>query len=376
MSSYGRIEVVAQDEDGNAIPGVSVEIRKAGATVNGAQAGSPYTVYSPGGLVSGDTISLNTGSTTRTVSALSATSVTTGGGDLGAVSTGDRITDRTLPTVYTESSGTTSKPNPLTTDSGGLAYCYAPGGAYDLLLSGGGVTTSLRWDAFAQAGETWRANVYSTGSAVAWVLDTLNTQAAGDKLLSVRNATVEKFSVAGDGEITAGAAGATHSLTGSLAVSTSIAATTSVAATTTVTGGTGVTATTGDVQATAGFVNGKRYASNLGTALTTADFAISALWGATATKSIVAGSTDTRGGFRIDAAGAGVGADAAVVMTFKDGTFTTAPFCQVSGDWTNTSAAAAGELWTVNASATSAVFVHHAAPVAGQFYGFSWLIVK
>lgn len=217
MAQLGRLEFTIQDTLGNASPNASVEVRKQGAQVNGAQAGSPYTVDDIGGIIVGDTVKLNTGSTTRNVSAISATTLTTSGGDLGAVSDDDRITCVTLPTVYEDALGNTARTNPLTTDANGFASCYVVGGKYDVLITVGGVSI-LRQDVVAGGGESVLCNIYFTGSATAYKLDTLRAAAAGDKLLDVQTAGASKFSVAGDGEIVAGAAGATHALTGNTAI--------------------------------------------------------------------------------------------------------------------------------------------------------------
>src|SRR3990172_6738662 len=221
MAQLGRLEFVVQDTAGNALStGVTVEIRRQGAQINGAQAGSPYTVDAPNGIVATDIIALGTGATTRTVASVTATTVTTSGGDLGAVVDDDRLTIVTaLPTVYEDAEGATTKANPLTTDSLGRASCYVLGGKYDAQLSGAAITTTLLQDQVSVGGETTRSNIYMSGTAVAWVLDTLRAAAAGDTLLDIQSAGSNLFRVMGDGEIIAGAAGATHALTGTLTTS-------------------------------------------------------------------------------------------------------------------------------------------------------------
>lgn len=324
------MEFVIQDSAGNALSGVSVEVRRQGAQVNGAHAGvnTSFTVDDPGGITAADTVSVNTGSVARAVSSVTATTVVVGGAGFSNLADDDRLTIvSALPTLYNDTVGNETKANPLTTDATGYAFCYLLGGKYDVLVSGGGATTRLYQDMACNGGETMRSNIYS---GTAWNLDTLRSMSATDLLLALQSAGVTKFSVAGDGEIVAGAAGAAHSLTGSLAVSNgaavtgAVTATTSVSATTTVTAGTGVTATTGNIQATAGDVLGRRLEFRKGTALATGDFALSAGWGTTATVSFIAGEDtprDTRGCFRVTSTGTGQAADPTITITLKDGTY-------------------------------------------------------
>lgn len=196
-----------------------MEVRSQGAQVSGAQAG-PITIInvdSPGAVVATNTVSIGTAGTTRTVSSVTASTVVVGGPGFASVSDDDRITIVSpLPTLYEDAEAATSKTNALTTDAAGYANCYIVGGKYDILISGGGLTTTLRIDVPAVGGESCISTIFS---GTAWKLDTLRSLAATDKLLDVQTAGVSKFSVAGDGEVVAGAAGATHNLTGTITVS-------------------------------------------------------------------------------------------------------------------------------------------------------------
>src|SRR3990167_6470505 len=143
MAQLGRLEFVVQDSAANALAGIAVEIRRQGAQINGAQAGSPYTVDAPNGIVATDIIALGTGATTRTVASVTATTVTTSGGDLGAVVDDARLTIVTaLPTIYEDAEGGTTVGNPLTPDSNGRAACYVLGGKYDILVTVAGTPTT------------------------------------------------------------------------------------------------------------------------------------------------------------------------------------------------------------------------------------------
>lgn len=224
MARLGRLRFVAQDTSGNASAGASIEIRRQGSTVNGTQAGpiTSITVNSPNGVVVGDSVAVGTSGTTRTVSSITATNVTVGGPGFSGVSDDDRLSITSgLPTLYQDADGVETVSNPLTTDSNGRAQCYVLGGLYDVLVSGGSpsLTTVLYEDVGTEGAESTRSNEYQSGTTSNHVMDTLRAAAAGDKLLDVQTAGVSKLSVAGDGEIVAGAAGATHNLTGTLTVS-------------------------------------------------------------------------------------------------------------------------------------------------------------
>ena len=415
MATLARLEFRVPDTAGNAISGASVEIRRQGAQVSGTQAGSPYTVDHVNGIVASDVVALNTGSTTRTVSAITATTVTTSGGDLGAVVDDDRITIATaLPTLYEDAESVTTKENPLTTDATGRAWCYVTGGLYDVKVSGGGATTALHVDQVALGGTNTLINLYPSGTSVAHIMDTLRDLAAGDTMLAVRSAGANIFRIMGDGEIIAGEAGATHALTGNTTITGTLtssgaltvqadgaAVTGAVTATTTVTGGTGVTATTGgltattgnvtatagDIIATAGAllavaseVRSRRFKGEFGTALTSADIALSAGWGATAAPTFLYSNPfDCRGIMRITSTGAGQAANPTVTLTFKNGSFSggASAVCQrgIGGG-----AGFGGDQPTipfmmVSSTTTAFIMSFRGTPVAGESYDVWYMVM-
>lgn len=255
MASLGRLEFSVIDSSGNAVSGVSVTVCKQGAQVRGAQASvTVVTVDSPGALVAGDQVRYGTASSpTRSVTAVSATTVSIGGpGD--TFSDDDRMRCITLPTIYEDDAGNVATSNPLTTDTNGYAACYVVGAKYDVLISGGGQTTRLLQDVVCGGGESVRSNIYS---GTAWTLDTLRTLAATDKLLDLQTAGASKFSVAGDGEIVAGAAGATHALTGNTTVTGNVTASGTLTAQTSgssITGTLTIAGITGNIQQAGGLV--------------------------------------------------------------------------------------------------------------------------
>lgn len=382
MAQLGKLVFKIADSAGNALSGVSVEVRKQGAQVNGLHSGATtsFTVDDPGAIVAGDNVKVDTGSVTRSVSSITATNVTVGGAGFSDVADDSRLTDTTLPTIYNDAVGNETKSNPLTTDSAGEAFCWVVGGKYDVLVSGGGATTKLYTDQTAVGGESKRSTIYS---GTAWQLDSLRALAATDEALVISENSdgADLFKVMGDGEIIAGAAGATHTLTGSLSVSTSIAATTSVAATTaitagtTITAGTGITSTTGNITATAGDVDCRRLVANNGTALAAGDFAISAGWGNTGSLAVTSTAKDQRGGFGVTAGGAGIAADPTVVLTFKDGVFPEIPVgiickAEISGVAPTTA------YWVVTSTTTGTItFTFIGLPVSGSTYSARYVVI-
>jgi len=213
--------------------------------------------------------------------------------------------------------------------------------------------------------------VFMSGTAVAWAWDTLRTAAAGDTLAVLRNAGNDRFKVQGDGEIQAGAAGATHSLTGTLTTSGALTVTAGGA---TVTAG-GVTVTAGDIAATASLANFKRLGATGGTAVVAGDFSLGAAWGSTASVSVQAGSNDTRGRITITSAGVGQAANPSGSLTFKDGTYTTTPQCIVSSGQ-GFSVLTTGDFWYADCSTLNLQFVYGGTPVAGRLYEMHWLVIK
>lgn len=167
--ALGRIKETILDSSGNAIVGISVELRRQGATVNGDQSGaSPLTVavFDLGGVVDGDVVAMDTGTSQIAVSAVSIANRTIElSGFVGTLSLDDgaRITPiGSLPVVYLDLALANSGTNPLTTDSKGDALsnasdvAYAPYGYYDYLISGDDadgntVTTELVRDFYVPA---------------------------------------------------------------------------------------------------------------------------------------------------------------------------------------------------------------------------------
>lgn len=151
MAQLGRFtHTAASSTTGLPVSGASVTIYREGATVNGDQSGtSPLTVTvrDLGKIEASDTVFVNTttGTTYNVNSVSGRTSVVLSGfsGTL-SLSDGDRIIpSSTKPTLYGDDQGGASTSNPLTTSATGLASCFIEGGAYDYIVSGGGLTSTL-----------------------------------------------------------------------------------------------------------------------------------------------------------------------------------------------------------------------------------------
>lgn len=113
----------------------------------------------------------------------------------------------------------------------------------------------------------------------------------------------------------------------------------------------------------------RRYKAT-GTALVNGDFVLSAGWGSTATATAGAGS-DQRGIVVVTAGGTGIAANPTITLTFKDGTWTSAPIvlCQMTGGSGLATAVAIG----ITPTTTAVVFQPLFTPGSGSSYNFSWI---
>lgn len=149
MPQLGRFLHTVRNTAGTAISGSSVAIYREGATVNGNQSGtSPFavTVRHAGKIATGDDVFVNAASgTTYSATRTSSTVITLAGfvGTLNLTS-GDRLTPSgSQPTLYSDDQAGASTANPLTSSSTGVASCWMEYGAYEVIVSGGGATTTL-----------------------------------------------------------------------------------------------------------------------------------------------------------------------------------------------------------------------------------------
>ncbi len=213
-AQLGRIVVRVIDTSGNAVSGVSAEVRKQGATTSSTEASNNTTVdvHNPGGIAVNDTVVINAGgtdsATTRSVSTVAATIITVGG--LGHIwANGDRLSPAdNFPTIYSDSAGADSLSNPMTTDSSGEAFCWAEIAPYDIHLSGGGITQKLMIDVVPMGLDRATANTITTGSQAVYIRDTQQALASGDVHTSFRVNGSQVFKIDYQGGFTAAKASA------------------------------------------------------------------------------------------------------------------------------------------------------------------------
>jgi len=201
MSQLGKIEITRQDGAGNPVIAATITLRKQGATV---QSGGPtsFTVDDPGGIIAGDTVNVynadgtDPGSASVSVSSITATNVTVGGGGFSAANN-TRISPSTAgPTVYRDAQG--NETTTLTTDSNGYATAWVEIAPYDVVSTGGSsplgtAPTRVWFDVLPGGMERTKSNAFMSGTTVTRIADTLRALTSGDKLISYRSAGVEKF---------------------------------------------------------------------------------------------------------------------------------------------------------------------------------------
>jgi len=121
-----------------------------------------------------------------------------------------------------------------------------------------------------------------------------------------------------------------------------------------------------------------RLGGEIGTAVTTSDFAIGAGWGTTATvTSVASGSNDQRGSVLITASGASFAqATATVTFTFHDGAWASAPFCRVHLIANSNAVTESATPQTQTTTTTALSFTHNVLPVDTKTYRFGWLCVQ
>lgn len=175
MPQLGRFDETYTDPaTGKPRRNASVTLYREGGTVSGAQSGtSPLTVTvrHRGKIAAADSVFVGTTTgTTYTVDSVTATTAVLSGfvGTLSLVN-GDRlIPSNSLPTLYGDDQGGATTGNPLTTSAMGRAQCWMEFGAYDVIVSGGGTTTTLfsaQVTPTEAIGYTEMMNSWATGGA-------------------------------------------------------------------------------------------------------------------------------------------------------------------------------------------------------------------
>ncbi len=122
--------------------------------------------------------------------------------------------------------------------------------------------------------------------------------------------------------------------------------------------------------------DGGRLDGTNGTAVTTANFAIGAGWGGTATFTITSGSTDQRGQIVITAsATTPAQATATVTLTFIDGAFAAAPWPFVVLSVPPADAVTFGGPIDMAATTTALSWTSSVIPVAAKIYKYNYAVI-
>lgn len=222
MGQLNKLQFTLVDSQGNAISGVTITVMKQGATVNGTQSASPYTVFDPGAIATGDTVTIP-GGLNRSVTGVTATTLTIGGGGLGTVNSLSRILlVLSLPTIYSDPQGSSVASNPLTTDASGKASCWIDESRVDVKYSKTGYSTVYEYDRGCEGGERLKSNLYPSGTAIAFRRDTSRALTANQKIESWSNNNSEKayLDYAGALNLSAGITATTGTFSGAVTVAT------------------------------------------------------------------------------------------------------------------------------------------------------------
>jgi hypothetical protein len=215
MAQLGRFNFLLTDAAGNALQGISIEIRKQAAMVNGAQvvsSGGSILCYHVGGLASGDTCVVNAAATAYTGTVVDATHVQLSGfaGTL-SLNDGDRI-HASVPLISAYQNPVASGSPltfPLVTDQYGKASCDALVRPYTIYMYGGALAApDIRYDEVPVGVESMVSEVYTTGTAVAYKRDTRRSLSAGDIHTQFSVAGSDVLNIGYNGALTGAAGGA------------------------------------------------------------------------------------------------------------------------------------------------------------------------
>lgn len=279
MPQFAKFEITRTDAAGNPVSGATIVLRKQGATV---VSGGPtsFTVDDPGAVIAGDTVNVyssdgsDPGSAAVSVSSITATNVTVGGGGFSA-SNNDRISPSTaLPTMYKDAQGDEST-TPLTTDTNGYASAWIEFQPLDVVSTGGAsalgaAATHIWFDVYPSGIERVKSTAYMDGTAVARRFDTLRALTSGDRFVEYRSAGAVKWYVDVDGSLNPRVPA--HTVAGTFTVSSGgVAVTGNSTITGTLGGLTGLTVASGTVSLPAGQIGTAELADNSTFVLSSAD---------------------------------------------------------------------------------------------------------
>jgi len=200
MARLGYLEKWFADAEGNALVGLTVEIRKRGARANGNSGGvdsTAFVCHHPGEIVTGDDCVIDIGTSEQSATVNSKTSITLGGAGLTWID-GERLSPTTdLPALFSDGESVDSIANPLTTDSRGRVQAYLTSGYYDMRVSGTGYTTTLMFDVYVpleNPGDIRYADQFaftnSTTEGIQEAIDDLPDPDGGKVVLSAKTYSV------------------------------------------------------------------------------------------------------------------------------------------------------------------------------------------
>jgi len=335
MARFGRMEVFVTDSAGNALNGVSVEFRRAGALTNGATGPTTIVANTVGSILVGDTVRAGlAGASDAVASIVSEVSFTASGAGWGALADGVLMSiTAPFPAVFNAEDGTEALTQPgLQTDADGFLEAYAENGMYDIFITGGGATTEIRHNVPCVGGTETKIYIVGSGTTEHWIWDTGRVLAAGDKHTVWKDDGTEiasltdagKLTLVGVGGLTTG--GAIVNTAGGLTIIGNSTITGTLGGVTNLTlAGTLTGVTTGtfsnDIQV-------RRLRANQGTTLVPGDITLGSGWGTGPSAPAPAG-TDTAGTVVITT-GTTPSGDADFTLTFTDGAYSVAPVVVVT----------------------------------------------
>ena len=387
MARLGRMEIFVVDAAGNALSGVDIEFRRAGALTNGTTGPTTIDCNTVGSILVSDTVRDDLDGASDVINAIiSETQFSTAGVGWGSVADGRRMTVTSpLPTVYNAEDGTESVTQPgISTDADGFATVYAENGFYDVHSSGGGATTELRQNVMCVGGTTTIIYIVGTGSTEHWIWDTGRALASGDdhtvwKVLGSKLMALDdsgKLTLVGVGGLTTD--GAIVNTAGGLTIvgNSEITGTLDFTSTTSlVVASGGVVVNAGDISTVDDAIMDRLHV-NQGTSLVNGDVTLSAGWGDAATFLINGVVFDSHGEILITPGGSGIAANPFITINYTDGawpgTAVNAP--TVVASRTDAQSPAAG-YWLVSSTLTAMTLIFVGTPSTGLQYGVSYIAV-
>jgi len=402
------MEVFVTDAAGNALNGVSVEFRRAGALTNGATGPTTIVANTVGSILVGDTVKAGLAGASDSVAAITnETTFTASGAGWGGLADGVLMSiTAPFPAVYNAEDATEALTQPgLTTDADGFKEAYAENGMYDIHITGGGATEEIRHNVPCVGGTTTKIYVVGSGTAEHYIRDTGRALTAGDKhtVWSALGTEIMSLSDAGGLVLTgvgASSFGGTVTMdiatitTGPLTLTAGNMVVTAgdivmgAAVSQLVPGATSfairdtadavdnlLVEDDGDVTVAQDLTHRRTLASGGTNLVALTDWTFSAGWGSTVTPSFFRATNpkDMRGHLQIIPTGAGIASNPTATLTFKDGAFPEAPGAVVMRS--DNQSPSTGYFGISVVSATELVVQFFGLPVSGNQYVLDYIVM-